>query len=182
MRTRAPHARSRARSVFAALAAALSCGAMAFSQGLDQAGFLSFDTLKTWTAVAVDWQAAPTVYVYDADVYQGHADFVRRGLHREVTFAAFKAGVRHAADRRYLPFFLFDLRESPWVMAGKEHNWAVRLEDYEYDDNAAEHGGHAVETARDDPPIGSLVVSRGSCYPRQKETSGLTTTSLCWRT
>lgn len=101
--------------------------------------FISFEAIPTWTGVAVDWdKAAASIHLYDSERYKGHAQYISVALKTGITFAQFKEQVKHPAKRKYMPFFLFDLRKEPPVIGGKSYTWAVRIEDYAYQDNAAQ--------------------------------------------
>jgi hypothetical protein len=58
-----------------------------------------------------------------------------------ITFAQFRQQVRRPAERNYIPFFLFDLRASPISLDGQTYQWAVRIEDYGYEDTPEEMVG-----------------------------------------
>lgn len=111
-------------------------GAKVFAQ--DSLQFLAYSNIPTWVAVASDWQTKPVIHLYDSKVYKGHADFVNRGLGRKIMFPEFKNLVKSHQKRQYIPFFIYDLRKKPFVYTDKtEHlfQWAIRLEDYQYDDS-----------------------------------------------
>ena len=98
--------------------------------------FLSYGRIPTWTGVAVDWNTDHRrICLYDSHRYRGHAEFVSRALKTAVTFRQFKRKVRDPEIREYLPFFLYDLRHFPYSSGNREYGWAVRLEDYEYQDS-----------------------------------------------
>lgn len=99
--------------------------------------FLSFESIPTWTAVATDWDKPEAqIHLYDAIQYKGHAQYISVALKTGITFAQFKEQVREPGQRKYMPFFLFDLRKKPPVIEGKPHDWAIRIEDYAYRDDA----------------------------------------------
>lgn len=101
--------------------------------------FLSFEAIPTWTGVVTDWEkASPKIHLYDSEQYKGHAQYVSAGLGTGITFATFKAQVKDPATRRFMPFFLFDLRSHPVQIDGKAHTWALRIEDYSYTDTEAQ--------------------------------------------
>ena len=52
--------------------------------------FISYGNLPTWSGVAVDWNSSPKLHIYDTKVYQGHSEFVARGLGRKIRFSEFK--------------------------------------------------------------------------------------------
>ena len=98
--------------------------------------FLSFEKIPTWVGVATSWnEESPDIHLYDAATYKGHAGYVSIGLKTGITFQQFKDQVRNYQSRKYLPFFLFDLREMNVVIDGSSYEWAVRIEDYRYRDN-----------------------------------------------
>jgi hypothetical protein len=98
--------------------------------------FLSFESIPTWTGVATDWdKPAAKIHLYDAIQYKGHAQYISVALKTGITFAQFKEQVREYGSRKYMPFFLFDLRKKPPVLEGKSYEWAIRIEDYAYRDN-----------------------------------------------
>lgn len=108
-----------------------------YRDGLHQ--FLSFESIPTWTGVATDWdKPQPQVHLYDSEKYKGHAQFVSVGLGTGITFATFKEQVKDPATRRYMPFFLFDLRKHPARIEGTDYTWALRIEDYGFQDNEAQ--------------------------------------------
>jgi hypothetical protein len=97
--------------------------------------FLSFETLPTWTGVATDWDTDhPSVHLYDPVKYKGHAQFISEGLKTGITLKQFKERVRPYQTRKYMPFFLFDLRDRPVALDKKRYDWALRIEDYGYED------------------------------------------------
>ncbi len=99
--------------------------------------FISYGNLPTWSGVAVDWNAAPKIHLYDTKVYQGHSEFVARGLGRKIRFANFKKLSKESKIREYMPFFLYDLTAKPYKNKLGNFNWAIRLENYNYDDKPA---------------------------------------------
>ncbi len=103
--------------------------------------FISYGNLPTWAGVAVDWNSAPKVHLYDTKVYQGHSEFVARGLGRKIRFADFKKLSKESKIREYMPFFLYDLNAKPYKNKLGTFNWAIRLENYNYDDKP----GHLAE-------------------------------------
>ncbi|MFH2142875.1 MAG: PEP/pyruvate-binding domain-containing protein [Bacteroidota bacterium] len=97
--------------------------------------YLSFGLIPTWSCVASDWDKnSPQIHLYDYIIYKGHGDFVSKGLKTGITFKQFKEQVRTFETRKYLPFFLFDLRKSEVMMDSVRYEWAVRIEDYSYYD------------------------------------------------
>ena len=97
--------------------------------------FLSFEKIPTWVGVTTNWQATPEVHLYNPENYKGHADYISIGLRTGITFQQFKEQVRDPAHRRYVPFFLFDLRDLDVKLDGTKYDWALRLEDYRFLDN-----------------------------------------------
>lgn len=96
--------------------------------------FISYGTLPTWSGIAVDWNTSPKIHIYDTKIYQGHSEFVARGLGRKIRFAEFKKLSKESKIREFFPFFLYDLKEKPYKTKQGNFNWAVRLENYNYDD------------------------------------------------
>jgi hypothetical protein len=103
--------------------------------------FISYGNLPTWAGVAVDWNSSPKLHLYDTKVYQGHSEFVARGLGRKIRFANFKKLSKESKIREYMPFFLYDLTGKPFKNKLGTFNWAIRLENYNYDDKP----GHLAE-------------------------------------
>lgn len=99
--------------------------------------FISYGNLPTWSGVAVDWNTSPKVHIYDTTVYQGHSEFVARGLGRKIRFNEFKKLSRQSKNREFLPFFLYNLSAKPYKNKTVSFNWAIRLENYAYDDKPA---------------------------------------------
>src|SRR5439155_25133661 len=91
---------------------------------------------------------APALRLYDAEAYPGHAAFVSRALGSGVSFREFKLAARRHQGRRYLPFFLYDLRPFPIALLGTARTWAVRIEDYQYDDDPEQMAATALKLAR----------------------------------
>ena len=115
---------------------ALLAAALTLASPPDQVEqFVSYGRVPTWVGVAVDWDR-PTVRLdlYAQSRFQGHAEYVSRGLGTGLRFREFKALVSEPARRRYLPFFLYDLRACPITAGGRALSWAIRLEDYQYRD------------------------------------------------
>jgi hypothetical protein len=104
-----------------------------FAQSTDLS-FISYGNLPTFSGVAVDWNTAPKLHIYDTKVYQGHSEFVARGLGRKIRFNEFKKLARQSKNREYMPFFLYDLNSKPYKNKQGSFNWAIRLENYAYDD------------------------------------------------
>ncbi|MFL5730470.1 MAG: PEP/pyruvate-binding domain-containing protein, partial [Cytophagaceae bacterium] len=103
--------------------------------------YLSYGKIPTWSGVASEWDKdVPQIHLYNSQEYKGHAEFVSRGLKTGITFKQFRDLVKNPAGRRYMPFFLYDLRKMPAELAGKKHTWALRLEDYGYTDTPKEMG------------------------------------------
>jgi hypothetical protein len=97
--------------------------------------FLSYGKILTWNGIAVNWQTnAPEIHLYDSQKYKGHGDFVSYGLKKGIRFKQFKDEVRPHNARKYLPFYLFDLREHPVLVEGVAYHWALQIQDYGYDD------------------------------------------------
>lgn len=97
--------------------------------------FIAYEQIPSWTGVIVDWKMAPKVHLYDIEKYKGHSNFVSKGLRRGISFSQFKEEVRYPEKRKYIPFFLFDLRQNPIRIGETEYYWAVRFEDYRYEDD-----------------------------------------------
>ena len=98
--------------------------------------FLSFGKIPTWVGVASDWdKTTPEIHLYDGNKYKGHAEYISVALKTGITFRQFKLQVKNPQNRKYLPFFLFDLRENKIVIDGIVYEWAVRVEDYSYEDS-----------------------------------------------
>ena len=108
-----------------------------FAQSTDLS-FISYGNLPTFSGVAVDWNTAPKLHIYDTKVYQGHSEFVARGLGRKIRFNEFKKLARQSKNREYMPFFLYDLNSKPFKNKQGSFNWAIRLENYAYDDKPNE--------------------------------------------
>ena len=105
----------------------------AFAQTSDLS-FLSYGTLPTWSGVAVDWSSSPKIHIYDTKIYQGHSEFVARGLGRKIRFAEFKKLSKESKKREFFPFFIYDLKDKPYKNKQGSFSWALRLENYNYDD------------------------------------------------
>lgn len=105
------------------------------AQTLDSLQFWAYDNLPTWTGLVTGIPQKPHVYTYDSHVFKGHADFLNRGLGKKITFADFKQQVMFPENRQYLPLFIHDLRKMPLTHNGHTYKWAVRLEDYQYQDS-----------------------------------------------
>ncbi|MBK8395383.1 MAG: hypothetical protein IPL26_09095 [Leptospiraceae bacterium] len=105
-----------------------------FAQNSDLS-FISYGVIPTWTGVAVDWNTSPKIHIYDSKIYKGHSEFVARGLGRKIRFDEFKKLTKEYKVREFLPFFLYDLKDKPYKTKQGNVNWAVRLENYNYNDN-----------------------------------------------
>jgi hypothetical protein len=96
---------------------------------------LSFGSIPTWVGVATDWdKAQPVIHLYDFEKYKGHAQFISEALKTGITFQQFKEQVKNYTTRKYMPFFLFDLRDNPVTIKNTQYTWALRIEDYRYED------------------------------------------------
>ena len=103
--------------------------------------FIAYGKIPAWTAVASHWETDKLqLNFYDPTVYPGHADFVSKGLKTGIRFPEFKEQVRHFDSRKYLPFFVYDLSDTPVVINGENYHWAVHVEDYSYTDNTDDMG------------------------------------------
>ena len=116
----------------------LSCRLLAqdsiYTKGKYQ--FIAYEAIPAWTGVASGWHtSSPAIHLYDGQKYKGHAEFVSRGLKTGITFKQFKENVMQYNGRKYVPFFLYDLRKNPLTIEGRKYTWAVRLEDYGYTDS-----------------------------------------------
>lgn len=101
--------------------------------------FISYGKIPTWTGVVSNWSEKNVeIHIYDSQKYRGHAEFVSRGLRTGINFRQFKEQVRNPENRKYLPFFLYDLRNNPIELYNIKHTWAIRLEDYQYKDSPQE--------------------------------------------
>jgi hypothetical protein len=99
--------------------------------------FLSFQKIPTWAGVATDWdKTTPQIHLFDHSNYSGHASYVSKALKTGISFTQFQQQVKKPNSRKYVPFFLFDLRGLEVKVEGSEYQWAVRIEDYRYEDNA----------------------------------------------
>lgn len=96
--------------------------------------FISYGKLPGWKGIATDWQSRPAIHIYNRRVFKGHADFINKGLGTKIRFEEFKELSRKSKVRKYLPFYIYDLRESNLVIKNEKINYALRLQDYQYDD------------------------------------------------
>ncbi len=98
--------------------------------------FLSYEKIPTWPGVATGWnEDLPAIHLYDYNKYKGHAQYISVCLKTGITFKQFKEQVRNPYTRKYIPFFLYDLRDTNVIIDGSKYTWAVRIEDYRYEDN-----------------------------------------------
>lgn len=102
--------------------------------------FISYGKIPTWVGVAADWHTPkPTLHLFDPKKYVGHSTYVARVLNGCKTFEEFKTLVSTPAKRRYVPFFIYDLRQTPITTTEKKsYNWALLVQDYRYSDTDAE--------------------------------------------
>lgn len=107
------------------------------AQDISKYKFLAYGALPAWTGVAVDWSTTSKVYIYDPKETRGHAEFVNKKLGRTITFKQFKTLASTSKTRQYLPFFIYDLSAKPYTVSGKKCTYAIRVEDYSYDDTPA---------------------------------------------
>lgn len=107
------------------------------AQNISKYKFLAYGALPAWTGVAVDWNTTSKVYIYDPKETRGHAEFVNKKLGRAITFKQFKTLASTSKTRQYLPFFVYDLSAKPYTVSGKKYTYAIRVEDYSYDDSPA---------------------------------------------
>lgn len=129
--------------------------------------FIAYDKIPTWAAVISHWtDKTPKVHLYNRMTYKGHADFVSKGLKTGLTFAQFKDRVKNPKTRQYIPFFLYDLRKTPITIDGISYKWALRMEDYSYEDNASELALTVLKTIhtvykyllKADPKVGKGII------------------------
>ncbi len=107
------------------------------AQDISKYKFLAYGALPAWTGVAVDWSTTSKVYIYDPKETRGHAEFVNKKLGRTITFKQFKTLASTSKTRQYLPFFIYDLSAKPYMVSDKKYTYAIRVEDYSYDDTPA---------------------------------------------
>jgi len=107
------------------------------AQDISKYKFLAYGALPAWTGVAVDWHTSPKVYIYDPKETRGHAEFVNKKLGRAIDFKQFKTLASTSKTRQYLPFFVYDLSAKPYAVGAQKYTYAVRVEDYSYDDTPA---------------------------------------------
>ncbi len=100
--------------------------------------FISYNSIPTWSGLASNWKTSPKIHFYDSEEYKGHSEFISRGLGRQIKFEEFKLKCQKSSSREYFPFFIYDLSERPYkTKNGISINWAIRIEDYSYDDSPA---------------------------------------------
>jgi len=102
---------------------------------LEENKFISYGKLPTWKGIATDWDSNPKVYIYNRKIFKGHADFISKGLGKKITFNEFKYFSKSSKHRKYLPFYIYDLRKLSIVYNKKKYNFALRLQDYNYEDD-----------------------------------------------
>lgn len=105
---------------------------------IDELSFLSYDKVPTICGVAGNWQNSPIIYLYDYKKYKGHALFVQNYLHKCNSFKEFKKMVSNANERKFVPFFLYNLSSMPLNIEQQKYEWAVMVEDYNYTDSNAQ--------------------------------------------
>lgn len=107
--------------------------------------FTAYEKIPAWACVASGWETPnASIHLYDYEKYKGHANFVSFGLKTGISFAQFKEQVKHYASRKYLPFFIYDLRKNPLKKNRQSYTWVIRLEDYAYDDSPAQMAETAI--------------------------------------
>lgn len=112
---------------------------MAFSQPPNNHQFLAYKCIPAWVGVASNWDKTEAkLHFYPPSQYPGHADFVSKGLKTGINFSQFKQQVMHYQSRKYLPFFVYDLRQNPITLQGTTCHWVLHMEDYSYTDSPEE--------------------------------------------
>jgi hypothetical protein len=101
---------------------------------LEEHKFISYGKLSTWKGVAADWDSAPKVYIYNRRIFKGHADFISKGLGKKINFEEFKYFSRDAQYRKFLPFYIYDLRNINFHYKKRKYKFALRIQDYNYKD------------------------------------------------
>ena len=96
--------------------------------------FISYQSIPTWTGMGIKWHSDPEVKLYDSGEYKGHAEFANKNFDKKLSFDEFRNLSKIGKTREYLPFFLYDLSSKPLKTKKGIYNWALRLEDYSYDD------------------------------------------------
>lgn len=84
--------------------------------------------------MGIQWHSDPEVKLYDSVEYKGHAEFANKNYNKKLSFEEFRNLAKYGKNREYLPFFLYDLSSRPLKTKKAVYNWALRLEDYSYDD------------------------------------------------
>lgn len=148
-------------------------GAFSQAQQIDSYKFTSFKALPTWCGVAVDWNTKPKAYLYDPRITRGHAEFVNKKLGRAITFKQFKDLASKGASRQYLPFFIYDLSTKPLSISGKKYTFALRIEDYSYDDTPEKMAKEVAKLLKLLPSIDARFAKEGLVVITQRDNDPL---------
>ncbi|MBK8399193.1 MAG: hypothetical protein IPL26_28625 [Leptospiraceae bacterium] len=105
---------------------------------LEEEQFISFGKIPTWKGVTVSWKENPKSYFCNQRLYPGHTEFISKALGKNILFHQFEDSVRYSTKREYMAFYVYDLRSKPYRQKGKSFDWALKIQDYGYDDSPAQ--------------------------------------------
>ncbi len=115
---------------------------------LEDEQFISFGKIPTWKGVTISWKDNPKTYFCNQRLYPGHAEFISKALGKNILFHQFVDSVRYSAKREYMAFYVYDLRNKPYIVKGKSFDWALKIQDYGYDDSPVNMSGEIQKLAK----------------------------------
>src|SRR5688572_28542186 len=97
--------------------------------------FNSYGSVPTYIGIVNNFtRSTATVHVFNPFEYDGHLDFVNRGLSTPTDYHALVAGIVWPGSRKYMPFTIYDLESAPITIGQRTYTWAIRVSRYRYRD------------------------------------------------
>lgn len=100
---------------------------------------VSHDKILMWEGIVNGiGKPNPEVHLIDTKKFDGHLGYTQNALGRgkQYTENNFFTEIQYpGAQRRYMPFFLFDFRSAPITIDGKSFKWVMNIRRYNYRDD-----------------------------------------------
>jgi hypothetical protein len=99
---------------------------------------VSHDKILMWEGIVKDvGKPNAEVHLIDTKRFDGHLGYTQNALGRGTQYTEnnFFSEIQYPAQRRYMPFFLFDFRNAPITIDGKTFKWVMNIRRYNYRDD-----------------------------------------------
>lgn len=107
-------------------------------QQVNDLRIVSHDKILMWEGI-IDRIGKPNaeVHLIDTKRFDGHLGYTQHALKRGAQYTEnnFFSEIQFPAQRRYMPFFLFDFRNAPITIDGKSFKWVMNIRRYNYRDD-----------------------------------------------